>query len=280
MRARRLSTWHIIPQSSDECTGDPMADEILCSIQDGIATLTLNRPEKRNAINQAMLESLTGHFNDLEQHRDVRVVVIRGAGKVFCAGRDLREMGQQQNAAETARTDVVELFHQLGALRHPTIAMVHGDALAVSCEMALHCDLRVAADVTRFGMPLTRLKLMMPFKLTCKLIEVIGTAFTKQFLLTAQPIDATRAYEIGLVHQVVPAADLEQATYTMARAIAGNAPLALQGIKTTIQRVLSLREQITHTDLDALIERTRRSADAREGVRAWLEKRPPVFRGE
>jgi len=257
-----------------------MADEILCSIQDGIATLTLNRPEKRNVINQAMTESLTTHFSDLEQHHDVRVVVIRGAGKVFCAGRDLREMGQQQHAAETARTGVVELFHQLEALRHPTIAMVHGDALAGGCEMALHCDLRLAADVARFGMPLARLGLSVPFELTCKLIEVIGTAFTKQFLLTAQPIGATRAYEIGLVHQVVPAADLEQATYTMARAIAGNAPLALQGIKTTIQRALSLREQITHTDLDALIERTRRSADAREGVRAWLEKRPPVFRGE
>src|SRR5262245_16854466 len=261
-------------------SGDPMADEILCSIQDGIATLTLNRPEKRNAINQAMIESLTAHFTDLEQHRDVRVVVIRGAGKVFCAGRDLREMGQQQNTAETARTGVVELFHQLGALRHPTIAMVHGDALAGGCEMALHCDLRVAADVARFGMPLARLGLSVPFELTCKLIEVIGAAFTKQFLLTAQPIDATRAYEIGLVHKVVPAADLGQGTYIMARAIAGNAPLALQGIKTAIQRALSLREQIAHADLDALIERTRRSADAREGVRAWLEKRPPIFCGE
>jgi enoyl-CoA hydratase/carnithine racemase len=146
--------------------------------------------------------------------------------------------------------------------------------------MALHCDLRVAAAVARFGMPLARLGLMVPFELTCKLIEVLGTACTKQFLLTAQPIDATRAYEIGLVHQVVPAADLEPATYTLARAIAGNAPLALQGIKTTIQRALSLREQIAHADLDALIERTRRSADAREGVRAWLEKRHPVFRGE
>ena len=160
------------------------------------------------------------------------------------------------------------------------IAMVHGDALAGGCEMALHCDFRVAAEVARFGMPLARLGLVAPFELTCKLIEVIGTAFTKQFLLTAQPIDAIRAYEIGLVHQVVPAADLEQSTYTMARAIAGNAPLALQGIKTTIQRVLSLREQIAHADLDALIERTRHSADAREGVRAWLEKRPAIFRGE
>lgn len=257
-----------------------MADEVLCSIQDSIATLTLNRPEKRNAINQAMIESLTAHFTALEQQRDVRVVVIRGAGKVFCAGRDLREMGQQQHSAETTRTGVVELFHQLEALRHPTIAMVHGDALAGGCEMALHCDLRVAADVARFGMPLARLGLMVPFELTCKLIEVLGTAGTKQFLLTAQPIDATRAYEIGLVHQVVPAADLKSATYTIARTIAGNAPLALQGIKVTIQRALSLREQVAHADLDALVERTRRSADAREGVRAWLEKRQPVFRGE
>jgi len=256
-----------------------MADEILCSIQDGIATLTLNRPEKRNAINQAMIESFTTHFNDLEQHCAVRVVVIRGAGKVFCAGRDLREMGQQQNAEGTARTGVVDLFHQLEALRHPTIAMVHGDALAGGCEMALHCDLRVAADVARFGMPLARLGLVVPFALTCKLVEVIGTAFTRQFLLTAQPIHATRAYEIGLVHQVVPLADVEQATYTMARTIAGNAPLALQGIKTSIQRATSLREQIAHADLEALTERTRHSADAREGVRAWLEKRPPVFRG-
>ena len=255
-----------------------MADEVLCSIHDGIATLTLNRPEKRNAINQAMMESLAAHFHDVEQDSDVRVVVIRGAGKVFCAGRDLREMGQQQ-AEGTARTGVVELFHQLEALRHPTIAMVHGDALAGGCEMALHCDFRVAAAVARFGMPLARLGLIAPFELTCKLIEVIGTAFTKQFLLTAQPIDAPRAYEIGLVHQSVPPADLESATYTMARAIAGNAPLALQGIKANIQRALSWRAQIVHADLDELVERTRHSADAREGVRAWLEKRQPVFRG-
>jgi len=257
-----------------------MADEVLYSIQDGIATLTLNRPEKRNAINSAMMASLTAHFDALEQHRDVRVVVVRGAGTVFCSGRDLREMSQQQSAAGGAQTGVVALLHQLETLCHPTIAMVHGDALAGGCELALHCDLRVAAEVARFGMPLARLGLIAPFELTCKLVEVLGPAVTRQFLFTAQPIEAHRAYEVGLVHQVVPAADLEQATYTMARAIAGNAPLALKGIKVNIQRALSLRAQIAHADLDEMVQRTRRSADAREGVRAWLEKRQPVFRGE
>jgi enoyl-CoA hydratase/carnithine racemase len=257
-----------------------MANEVLCSIQDGIATLTLNRPEKRNAINSAMMASLTIHFNDLEHHRDVRVVVLRGAGKVFCSGRDLREMDQQQSVEGAAQTGVVELFHQLETLRHPTIAMVHGDALAGGCELALHCDLRVAAEVARFGMPLARLGLVVPFELTCKLVEVMGPAFTRQFLFTAQPIAAHRAYEVGLVHQVVPSADLEHTTYTMARAIAGNAPLALKGIKANIQRALSLREQVAHADLDEMVQCTRYSADAREGVRAWLEKRQPVFRGE
>jgi enoyl-CoA hydratase/carnithine racemase len=255
-----------------------MADEVLCAVQDGIATLTLNRPEKRNAINLAMMDSLLAHLHDLEAHRDVRVVVVRGAGTVFCAGRDLREMRQQQQEG-TAHPGVVTLFQRLEVLRHPTIAMVHGDALAGGCELALHCDFRVAAEGARFGMPLARLGLIAPFELTCKLVEIIGTSFTKQFLLTAQPIEATRAYAIGLVHQVVSAADIEAATYAMARTIAGNAPLALQGIKAGIQRAISLREQIAHADLDDLIERTRHSADAREGVRAWLEKRPPVFQG-
>ncbi|MGE3540270.1 MAG: enoyl-CoA hydratase/isomerase family protein [Candidatus Tectimicrobiota bacterium] len=258
-----------------------MADEVLWAIQDGIATLTLNRPEKRNAINLAMMERLTELLQTLEQHREVRVVVIRAAGSVFCSGRDLREMSEQQRSQEGARRgDVVQVFHQLETLRHPTIAMIQGDALAGGCELALHCDFRVAAEAARFGMPLARLGLVVPFALAGKLLEIIGPAFTRQFLLTAQPMTARRAYDIGMLHEVVASEELEQATMTLARTMAGNAPLALQGIKANILRHLSGGAQIAHQDLDDMVERTRRSADAREGVRAWLEKRPPVFRGE
>lgn len=258
-----------------------MTDELRLHIQDGVATLTMNRPDRRNAMNRAMLNGLVEHMDALDKNPDVRVVVVRGEGPGFCSGMDLREMRQRQDDPKgDPESGVTQVLQRVERSRHPTIAMVHGDALAGGCELALHCDLRVAADVARFGMPLARLGLVVPFELTCKLVEVIGPACTRQFLFTAQPIAAHRAHKIGLVHQVVPPADLEPATYTMARAIAGNAPLALQGIKANIQRAISLREQITHADLDAVVQRTRCSADAREGVRAWLEKRQPVFRGE
>lgn len=254
-----------------------MADEILCHVAEGVATLTLNRPEKRNALNRAALAALAAQLAALEENREVRVVVVRGAGKAFCAGRDLRELEQPE--AEPG-PDIVEVFRQLETLRHPTIAMVHGDALAGGCELTLHCDLRLAASSARFGMPLARLGLVVPFALTCKLIEIIGAANTRRLLFTAQPVDAAQALAMGLVHAVVPPEALETATYDLARTIAANAPLALAGIKATIQRALSLPAGIAHADLDALAARARHSADAREGIRAMLEKRPPRFRGE
>src|SRR5262245_45716095 len=151
-----------------------MANEILCSMQDSIATVTLNRPEKRNALNETALQELSATFTALEQRQDVRVVVIRGAGKAFCSGRDLREMGQRQaTGVGEARVDIVQVFRQIETSCHPTIAMVHGDALAGGCELALHCDLRIAAETARFGMPLARLGLIVPFDLGGKLVEII-----------------------------------------------------------------------------------------------------------
>jgi enoyl-CoA hydratase/carnithine racemase len=129
-------------------------------------------------------------------------------------------------------------------------------------------------------MPLARIGLVIPFPLGQKLVEIIGPAHTRHLLFTGQPVDARRAYEIGMVHQVVPAADLPGAVQALARRIADNAPLALAGIKASILRATSGREQIPHDDLDAATARARTSADAQEGRRAMLEKRKPVFRGE
>jgi enoyl-CoA hydratase len=141
-------------------------------------------------------------------------------------------------------------------------------------------DLRVAADVARFGMPLARIGLIVPFPLAQKLVEIIGPARTRELLFTGRPLDAHRACEIGMVHQVVPPEELESTTSALARTIADNAPLSLAGIKATILRAVSPRRHIDHADLDELAQRARRSGDASEGRRAMLEKRRPVFRGE
>ena len=256
-----------------------MAEEILCSIADGIATLTLNRPDKRNAMNSALLDGLRQRFDALEDDRDVRVVVVRGAGTAFCSGMDLNELSRRQAEADP-ETGVTAVLQRIERSRHPTIAMVHGDAFAGGCELALHCDLRVAAESARFAMPLARLGIVVPFPLGQKLIEIVGPAAAREILLTARPFDARRAFEIGMVHRVVAPAEIETATYEMARAIAGNAPLSLAGMKAIIGRAVSPREHIDHADLDALVTRARKSADAREGVRAMLEKRRPQFHGE
>ena len=256
-----------------------MAEEILCAVADGVATITLNRPEKRNAMNGAVLDGLDRSFDELETRTDVRVIVVRAEGRAFCAGLDLRELSARQRGEQDAESGIVALLGKIETSRHPTIAMVQGDALAGGCELALHCDLRVASHAARFGMPLARLGLIVPFRLGQKLVEIVGPAFTKQILLTGRPVDAQRAYEIGMIHELVADGELESATAALARTIADNAPLSLSGMKQSILRMISLRDRVEHADLDALVHQARKSADADEGVRAMLEKRLPNFRG-
>ncbi len=256
-----------------------MADEVLSTIDGGVATITLNRPDKRNALDAAVLDGMTGAFTRFESDPNVRVVVVRGAGKVFCSGMDLEGMRRVQGEDADPEQPVIDAFRVVEQSRHPTIAMIHGPAYAGGCELALHCDLRVAADVARFAMPLARIGLMLPFPLTRKLVEVLGPAYTREILLTGRPVDARRAYEMGMVHQVVPLTELEAVTYALARSIADNAPLALAGLKAMILRATLTAEHVDHADLDERLNRVRKSADAREGVRAMLEKRKPAFGG-
>lgn len=257
-----------------------MPDDIRCATDGGVATITLNRPEKRNALNSVVLDGLYRSFETLDADPNVRVVVIRSEGRAFCSGMDLNELGRKQKEEADPETGVTRVLQRIERSRHPTIAMVQGAAFAGGCELALHCDLRIASDVARFAMPLARIGLVVPFALGQKLVEVLGPAFTREILLTGEPVAAKRAYEMGMVHRVVPLADLEKATYDLARTIAGRAPLSLAGMKAMIARAISAREGLEHADLDVIAANARRSDDAREGVRAMLEKRPPVFRGQ
>ena len=225
-----------------------MADEVVCGVEDGVATVTLNRPERRNAMNGALLAALLESFDALDDRRDVRVVVVRGAGPAFCAGMDLREMEAQAGAAGDPEAGVVAVLQRIERSRHPTLAVLHGDALAGGCQLALHCDLRVAAEGVRLGMPLARIGLIAPFPLAQKLIEVVGAAHARELLFTGRPVDARRAYEIGMVHRVVDAGALEATASGLARGIAANAPLSLAGMKAVVLRALAplARRQLLH----------------------------------
>jgi enoyl-CoA hydratase/carnithine racemase len=241
--------------------------------------VTMNRPQQRNAMNGAMLTGLRAAIEELDARRDVRVVLVRGAGSAFCSGMDLKEM-EARGGARDPEGDVVAVLQRVERSRHPTIALVHGDAIAGGCELALHCDLRVMAETARIGMPLARIGMIVPFPLGQKLLEIIGPAHTRQLLFTGRPIDGRRAFEIGMVHQVAPAAEVEAAAQALARTIADNAPLSLHGMKQVVQRAVEARPAVAHDDLDQLALQARKSADASEGRRAMLEKRKPAFTGE
>src|SRR5213594_272226 len=236
-----------------------MADEIDTTVADHVCSITLNRPAKRNALTTAMIADL---------------------GAAFCAGLDLAELAAQRDAG---RVETHGLEHALEILERclkPTLAAVQGDAIAGGCELALHCDLRVAADNARFAMPLARIGLAVPVALTWKLVETIGAAATKELLFTGEPIGADAALGLGLVNRVVAAADLDAAAAALARQVAHNAPLALLAMKAFVQRAGDERRQWRRDDLEALERRVRESSDVREGLAAQRERRPPLFKGE
>jgi enoyl-CoA hydratase/carnithine racemase len=244
------------------------------------ATIRMTRPEKRNSINNQMLSEFEAALNEVETDPAVRALCLAGEGRHFCAGIDLAE-GHRVAATESGKGLSLEaVFHHLEGLAIPTVAAIQGAALAGGCELALHCDMRVAAESARIGMPLARVGLTPPFNFTRKLIEVIGAPQTCQMLFTADAIDGRRAYELGMVNEVVPDAQLEAAVKALMAKIAANAPLSLRAMKATIRRCMSAAFDADHDDINAMVAVVGKSQDAREGSRAFLEKRKPAWKGE
>src|SRR5262245_48575084 len=257
-----------------------MADEVLTESRDHTCFITLNRPGKRNALNAAMIAQLRDAFTRVAADPSIRVMIVRGNGPAFCAGLDLREMAAQREAGEADLGGLEKVLEDLEACPQPTIAAVQGDAVAGGCELALHCDIRVAADTARFSMPLARIGLAVPVTLTWKLVDSIGSAKTNELLFTGEAVAAETAATLGLVNRVVPADELDSAVASLTRQIVQNAPLAVRAMKAFVQRATSLQRTLDRQDLEEMHRRVRSSADLQEGLTAQRERRAPKFRGK
>lgn len=258
-----------------------MSSVVTVATQDHIRTITVNRPDKLNALNRETLEALDAAFAEAATATDVRVVVLTGAGpKAFVAGADIAQM---RGLTPVQGRDFGQLGHRLmrriETLPKPVIAMVNGFALGGGLEMAMACHLRVAADTAKVGQPEINLGLIPGFGGSQRLLRLTGRAATLELCLLGTPIDAARAFQLGIVNKVVAADELEAETMKLATQLAKAAPLALRGIL----------DCVVHGGECALPEGLEFEAaqfgfvfateDMREGTGAFLERRPAEFKG-
>jgi enoyl-CoA hydratase/carnithine racemase len=243
-----------------------------------VATIALNRPSKRNALNDAMLRQLRDALEDLESDTSTRVVILRGEGSSFCSGIDLGEKLAERGTHGAVEFDLLlEVFEQLDRLPQPTIAVLQGTSLAGGWELALHCDLRFAAPDARFGMPLVRLGLVVPYPAAVRLIQLAGAAAAADLLLSATLIDGIRAHALNLVSRLVSADELDAAALSHGIAIASLAPMAVRETKRLLRHAVPTPDPSVYAEFDEARRRITGSADTDEGLRAFLARRPPVF---
>jgi enoyl-CoA hydratase/carnithine racemase len=241
---------------------------------DGVVrTVTLNRPDKRNALDREMLGGLKAAFSP--PAAEERLAVVRAVGSVFCAGLDLKERSERPQG-----TSPIEAALQ--AIEHyplPVVAVVQGDAIAGGNELALHCDLVIASTTARFGMSLAQIGLAPSWFLAKKLLEVAGPVTTRRILLLGDPLPAQRLYDLGIISHVAAPQDLDDEAAKVIERLADNAPLSLRAMKALLVREMAFRDTIPHADLDRLVEEVRASQDAGEGMAARLGRRKPTFTG-
>ena len=253
---------------------------LLLSVQDRIATLTVNRPDKLNALNAALIGELGTAIDELQSRDDVAGIILTGAGRAFVAGADISELANQ-NAVDGKRLARrgQEIFRRFELSAKPTLAAVNGFALGGGCELAMSCQLRIASEAAKFGQPEVKLGLIPGYGGTQRLPRLVGRGRALQLILTGEMIDAQEAYRIGLVNRVVAADQLIPAATAIIQQMLTNAPLALaacidmvdRGLEMPLDDALSLEA----TQFGILIS----TSDTAEGTRAFLEKRAPRFRG-
>ncbi|MGH7657624.1 MAG: enoyl-CoA hydratase/isomerase family protein [Gemmatimonadales bacterium] len=254
---------------------------VLIEKHGAIAVVTLNRPEKRNALNGALRCRLLGVLNELRSDDPVRVLVVTGAGdKAFVAGADIGEFEGRTAVDQFRVMREPSVFDAIEAFPKPVIAMINGFALGGGCELAMACDIRIAAESARLGQPEVNLGIIPGGGGTQRLPRLVGLGNAYRLLYTGDLIDATEARRIGLVDEVVPAAQLRDHVMQLAGLIATKGPIALQLIKEAVRASIrspldeGLRQETT------LFGIAFASEDKAEGVKAFMEKRKPDFTGK
>lgn len=254
---------------------------LLVEVAEGVARVTLNRPEVRNALNEALLRELESTLRRLEDDPAARVVVLRGAGdRAFCAGADLKKVADRGTTLQARESfgGLGRILEHMARMRTPVIAQVHGYALAGGCGLAAGADIVVAADDATFGLPEIKVGLL-PLIVMAPILRAVGRKRGLLMILTGEPVSAREAYEMGLVSRLVPRGDLDRTVDALARTLAGYSPTALGLAKEAAGMVPDMEYGAALRYLRELITLVALSDDAREGIAAFFEKRPPRFTG-
>lgn len=259
------------------------SDTLLFVLADNVAVITLNRPAVRNAMNRELSAALMQALQRVREDADIRVAVITGAGGTFSAGADLKERAQSGRVTDASAASVIETSRAGGfstlAIPKPLLAAVDGYCLAAGFELALLCDLRICTPEARFGLPEITRGFFPGGGGPQRLIRAIPQALAMEMILTGDAIDAATALRVGLVSRIVPASELLPTAQHIARRIAGHAPLAVRAAKEVAQSALDETLEQALRFGSALRWIIGQTEDAREGPRAFAERRPPSYQG-
>ena len=256
---------------------------MLSKIEGSIGYLIFNNPEKHNAVSLEMWDATDTILDEFESNRDVRVVVLTGAGgKSFVSGADISKFEKERGSAEATKhynARIRAIYERIDHFHKPTIAQVDGYCIGGGLNLAVCCDIRICSKKSKFAMPAAKLALGYPFPAIQRLINAIGASNAKYLMFTAERIDAETAYRIGLVQFVHDESSLEHEVATVANQIGSNAPLTVKAMKFIATQVLTDPENRDLAKCDALVDACFNSEDYKEGRTAFMEKRAPRFKG-
>jgi enoyl-CoA hydratase/carnithine racemase len=259
-------------------------DTVLYEVKDKIATITLNRPERLNAMNVAMVDRLPEVWREFDQDDEAHIAIVRGAGdKAFCAGGDLKEMSQNAVQHIYDQTDTFAGVRYPSATyqfetKKPVIGAIHGYALAGGFTLALNCDIRIASEDATFGVSEVKVGRGAPWAVP--LLWAVPSGIALELVMRGNQMDARRAYEVGFVNQVVPRAELYETAWRMAEEIRDNAPITVRAHKQLMYRAMDVGRAMGFLIADELSRDIYTSEDCQEGQRAFREGRRPNFTGK